>query len=257
MQVLGNMNFPFFLMKKEPRRLLIAITKIEDIQSIKSVGEYKDTVRAVQVSIAGPCPICEEDCNYNGDKYVTVKIGTQCWFAENLRTNKKPNGELLTLGTDYYCYADGPNNDPDCATSTSGKTDADGDKYGVLYNWATAMNLPATCNEADCQDPIPTTAELQGICPRGWHIPRRTEWDDYLPSTVPPKFGRVLAGYYNPNTVPPLSFSLRDSRGFFLASDESSLLSNLYVILENDYKLNLTLFYDKKMGSSVRCLKNN
>ncbi|HOX10615.1 MAG TPA: FISUMP domain-containing protein [Candidatus Moranbacteria bacterium] len=230
-------------------------TNINQIQSIKSVGEYKDTVRAVQVSIAGPCPICSEDCNYNGDTYPTVLIGTQCWFAENLRTTKDPNGNPTT--NPRICYDDGAlHQDTNCNETkiVNGITMT----YGGIYDWATAMNLPAACNTTVCQgsNPNPTPAELQGICPRGWHIPRRSEWQTLANlGTVPSAFGRILAGYYNSNGFP--RFSLRDSDGFFLSSDEFSDIGNFYAILKSDFTVDNRLQYSKTMGSSVRCLKNN
>jgi uncharacterized protein (TIGR02145 family) len=60
------------------------------------------------------------------------------------------------------CY----NNDP-----------ANCDKYGNLYSWTTAMDLPDNCNSLynDCSSQI--KAKHRGICPEGWHIPNNAEWD--------------------------------------------------------------------------------
>jgi uncharacterized protein (TIGR02145 family) len=81
--------------------------------------------------------------------YKTVAIGTQTWMAENLNYN----------ATGSVCYNFGPTN---CA------------KYGRLYDWATAMALPASCNAAYCTSQI--NAKHRGICPVGWHIPSMEEW---------------------------------------------------------------------------------
>ncbi len=48
------------------------------------------------------------------------------------------------------------------------------EKYGRLYDWATAMALPSSCNNTDCSDQI--QAKHRGICPSGWHIPSEAEW---------------------------------------------------------------------------------
>ena len=76
--------------------------------------------------------------------YKTVVIGTQTWMAENLNTG-------------YICGA------KDC------------DTYGNLYDWSTAMSLPSSCNSSTCSNQI--QSKHQGVCPAGWHLPSREEWE--------------------------------------------------------------------------------
>jgi len=85
-------------------------------------------------------------CSINGG---TVKIGSQTWMSENLNCN--------VAGS--KCYDNDPAN---CA------------KYGRLYDWSTAMALPASCNLSYCASKV--SAKHQGICPSGWHIPSDAEW---------------------------------------------------------------------------------
>ena len=92
---------------------------------------------------------------YEGETYNTVVIGTQTWMARNLNYNvsgsKCGNGSSLS----------------DANTATC-------DTYGRLYNWATAMALPSSCNSSLCASQV--GAKHQGICPSGWHIPSDAEW---------------------------------------------------------------------------------
>jgi len=97
------------------------------------------------------------DVPYQGETYKTVKIGSQTWMARNL--NYDP-------GTgNSSCY---DNSSVNCT------------KYGRLYDWSTAMDLPSKCNstlstsDADCTIRTPNH---RGICPSGWHIPSDAEWD--------------------------------------------------------------------------------
>jgi len=88
-----------------------------------------------------------------GNTYKTVKIGTQTWMAENLKTTKfndtkdipivTSNSAWIKLTTPGYCWYD---ND-----ETTNKP-----KYGALYNWYTA-----------------NTGKL---CPTGWHVPTDAEF---------------------------------------------------------------------------------
>jgi uncharacterized protein (TIGR02145 family) len=85
--------------------------------------------------------------------YRTTIIGTQTWMAENLNYN----------ATGSKCYS---NIATYCTT------------YGRLYDWATAMALPSSCNSTTCSGQV--NAKHRGICPSGWHIPSTAEWDKLM-----------------------------------------------------------------------------
>jgi len=89
----------------------------------------------------------------DGNVYQVIKIGTQNWMKENLKTTRYNDGTAIplvsdptewgTIATPGYCWY---NNDQ----STYGKT------YGALYNWY-AVN----------------TGKL---APAGWHVPTDDDW---------------------------------------------------------------------------------
>jgi len=117
--------------------------------------------------------------DYVNERYQTIKIGEQIWFAKNLNYNVA-GSKCYSNVPDYYCA-----------------------KYGRLYNWATAMNLPQKCNntlstsDADCTINTPH----QGLCPNGWYIPTNADWDKLIRfvegniSTSSPHVGTTAGRY--------------------------------------------------------------
>lgn len=89
----------------------------------------------------------------DGNAYHTVKIGTQTWMVENLKTAKYRNGDAIPnvtdatawskLTTGAYC-----NYNNDAATGT---------KYGKLYNYS-------------------AVTDSRNIAPTGWHVATNDEW---------------------------------------------------------------------------------
>jgi uncharacterized protein (TIGR02145 family) len=80
----------------------------------------------------------------DNEVYRLVTIGSQVWFAENLR--------YTTFGPGEYVNPDNPST-----------------KYGFLYNWAAMMNGAVSSSSSP--------SGVRGICPTGWHLPSDTEWN--------------------------------------------------------------------------------
>ena len=94
---------------------------------------------------------CGDKVSYKGQDYNTAKIGSQCWFAENINVGKMINGEKMQTDNEViekYCYQ---NKESNC------------DVYGGLYQWEEAVQY----NNKE---------RAQGICPEGWHVPSDDEF---------------------------------------------------------------------------------
>jgi uncharacterized protein (TIGR02145 family) len=89
-------------------------------------------------------------------QYKTVVIGNKEWMAENLKYDSAGYGRS-------YCDTLSKN----C------------NKYGVLYDWAAAMNIGSTFNANRFYFPgdYDESQPHKGVCPRGWHIPSDAEWN--------------------------------------------------------------------------------
>ncbi len=84
----------------------------------------------------------------DANEYKTVKIGEQCWMAENLRTRATVSEyDRDCIGFDNY-----QGSENDCNIGYS------------LYTWAGTMNYQFL------------TEKPQGICPTGWRIPTDQDW---------------------------------------------------------------------------------
>lgn len=83
-------------------------------------------------------------------------------MAENLNVGEMVDGENDQSNDskiERYCY---DNDTTQC------------DRYGGLYQWAEAMQLPSECNTKSCADLI--KPNHQGICPDGWRL---LTYDDF------------------------------------------------------------------------------
>jgi len=92
-----------------------------------------------------------QDASLNN--YPVVTIGTQTWIAENLKTTKYRNADLITNTTDNTEWAE---------LSTGAWSDYDNDaangiKYGHHYNWY-------------------AVTDARNIAPIGWHVATNAEW---------------------------------------------------------------------------------
>jgi uncharacterized protein (TIGR02145 family) len=186
--------------------------------------------------------------SYQGKTYNTVQIGTQCWLQKNLDvgTMIQVNQDASNNGTiEKYCYNNDANN---CAT------------YGGLYQW----------NEAMAYSTAPGT---KGICPDGWHIPTKTEFETLGTAvsnnsnalkaigqgtgsgigTNTSGFSALLAGYRNNNS----NFNnLGNNTNFWSSTENNSNNAYNMNLWNNDSNINMNN-NNKNNGFSVRCVKDS
>jgi uncharacterized protein (TIGR02145 family) len=115
--------------------------------------------------------------DYDGNTYKVVQIGNQCWLKENLRSTHFADGRALEAVFDnsqanrsdiYYALSNSSATIYSTGPCDGGLTfDQHTTKYGLLYNWYTAMGTST---------PGYNMHNVQGICPDGWHLPDTTEW---------------------------------------------------------------------------------
>ena len=90
----------------------------------------------------------------DGNKYNAVKIGKQIWMKENLRTTHYADGTNV-LEDEYFA----PDDDESLIQS-----------YGYLYTWPAVMQFGSVKGNNE-------SSNVQGVCPNGWHVPSKEEWE--------------------------------------------------------------------------------
>ena len=192
----------------------------------------------------------------DGQTYKTVVIDSQIWMAENL------NYEVA----DSYCYN---NDDSNCYG------------YGRLYTWSSA----AANFENDCasNDTCVFSKRVKGVCPYGWHLPSRTEWNTLFTvaggdslagtnlkstrgwsyETYPNQKGACGLDVYGFTAFPEgmffdEKFQERGYGGYFWSStEEDDRAYGFYLLSSPISSSNAGVkSYDKISGFSVRCLKD-
>lgn len=95
--------------------------------------------------------------------YRTVKVGSQVWMAQNL-SFKRDTSWILRDSLEL------------------------GERYGRLYQWASAMDTSAPF----LQDVAEIQLPWRGACPQGWHLPSETEWSTLVNQSDSATSGTIL-----------------------------------------------------------------
>ena len=189
----------------------------------------------------------------DGNNYSTVRIGSQIWMAENLKTTKyitgsaipniTENAEWSSL-TDAYCWYNNNIKNKNI--------------YGALYNWYALTD--------------------SRLCPLSWHLPKVEEWirlSDYL-GGIDNAGGKLKENsttvWLSPNTgatnetgFTALPGGFRHSDGTFFSRGEFGIWwcyapldgdTSPYEYLTNATSSIITSSTNKSAGLSVRCLND-
>ncbi|OGU90902.1 MAG: hypothetical protein A2492_05070 [Ignavibacteria bacterium RIFOXYC12_FULL_35_11] len=240
-----------FIITEPPKKL----NKVETIKKNNNQTEKNLSVSVNQVfQLAGNDEpnSCDrtQTVYYKGKTYHTLQVGTQCWLKENLdvgtmiisRQESSNNGVI-----EKYCYG--------------GRKDLC-DYYGGLYKWDEAMQYK-------------TTPKVKGICPTGWHIPTKTDFEKLMVTvnndgnslkakgfgyedgegTNTSGFSALLAGTL---TKGRLYINLGYVAYFWTSTEENADSDLAYYLYLNNSNSSINLFcnVNKDYAFSIRCLKD-
>lgn len=242
---------------------LIMVGKGERKEKIELPPDLKKGEETKEVK---PVFSCGERIFYQGYEYKTVKIGEQCWLAENLRATQYRDGSPIANPINNIQWRDAKEGAYACYENLIENCQ----KFGMLYNWLVIENE-------------------KGICPQGWRVPSHQDWAKlemticqnlgYGNCDVP--FGEaapfgwrgrdegkhlksktfrgldsfgfnlLLGGFRSPDG----SFSFQGEKGFFWTAGDFNQ-NFAYARMWDVEKDQIRRFSDnKKSGFSLRCLK--
>ncbi len=197
--------------------------------------------------------LTEPVTDIENNSYNTVRIGTQLWMAENLKTTKYNDGTTIPLVTENSVWA-GLLTDAYCwYNNDEGKYR---NVYGALYNGYAVGN--------------------EKLCPEGWHIPSVTEWQvliDHLggmdvAGSKLKEVGTEHWGKPNLYTTNETSFSALPAGRRYQYSNPGAfdaLIIESYMWTSSEQSKNLKCYSsgvfnevgNRTVGLSVRCIKND
>ena len=114
-----------------------------------------DVTGLPKISVEKPYSLVPTVTDVDGNTYGTVKIGTQVWMAENLKTTKYLNGNLIGTTTPATLDISGETT-PKYQWAYDGN-ESNVNTYGRLYTWY-------------------AVTDSRNVCPTGWHVPTDAEW---------------------------------------------------------------------------------
>jgi uncharacterized protein (TIGR02145 family) len=192
--------------------------------------------------------------DYEHNQYKTLKIGSQTWMVQNLKSFVYSNGDSIR---EVYRY-----NGSESLMNI----------YGLYYTW------PAATKNSNIE-------MTQGACPAGWHLPSNNEWQNLLDELggetiaggklmsmqtwdIPngwadneSGFSALAAGVHHPVSEYP-DFSERiGKQACFWSSTFDKTTGNLSTAWSvglnsgSNYVIR-SPFYRTDIGFSIRCVKN-
>lgn len=157
-------SFEYPIENLKGQTLIIELTAEGDL-----CGFCKDTVK-VTIKDSGPESGIFTDSR-DGNTYKTITIGKQVWMAENLRYLPRQDFDISWDEPRFYIWYDYNLEDNDEMNRKLAETALS--MYGAIYNWHAAMNGESATAPGEKRI-------VRGICPEGWHMPTREDWEELV-----------------------------------------------------------------------------
>lgn len=222
--------------------LFLLSLSVTAVDALQPVGAHLNLAADTLVVDSSSIHIVVDE---DGNQYKTVKIGTQVWMAENLKTSTLNNGTPIVKVIDKGTWK----NTTNPAFCLYDDSETNKKLYGVLYNWY--------------------SVETNKLCPVGWHVPTVEDFAELnkvincngesggCASLLPggsSKFNAQLGGFNDPNHYYGANnYSGLGAGGHYWTASERDSMSFVIYISSEHYRWGKD---PKNVGNSVRCLKD-
>ncbi len=148
--------------------IVVSLLTVVTVKAQETMYIYKDgevvgehTLAEVDSVIFYKAEVPEDNTvtDVDGNLYNTVVIGTQTWMAENLKTTKFQNGDIISTTSPAALDISGES-EPKYQWAFSGD-ESNVQDYGRLYTYY-------------------TVTDSRNVCPSSWHVPTDSEWSDLI-----------------------------------------------------------------------------
>ncbi len=219
----------------------------------------QDSITQTVTIIKPPCGEGFHAIDADGKHYKTVRLGCDCWMAENLASRHYGaavpaiGGEAIPTALAYHVDMF-----PDTAANVS--------EYGRLYDWYSAVGLIGKLKDSMLRKNA--TGHIQGVCPDGWYLPCDTNLQVLLNYNL--KGLKSISGWLTGNGCNEYGFNVKPA-GYYDSAEKEyyNILGNAYFWSWSEISMseavNCAFKYncdtsqinitEKANGYSIRCLK--
>ena len=181
----------------------------------------------------------------DNNTYAVAKINGNCWMTQNLRLSggRKLTSADSNVTRDYTLPSTQLAGNSESYTAPQ-TTISSNTSYGGYYNFC-AASAGTVCSQTYVD-------ASQSICPAGWTLPTRTQFDAIAgDSSYSSAFSPVYSGFYNLG-----SLGNTGAAGSWWSANAYSS-GYQYNLFYNSGSLYTSNYNDKRLGFSVRCVRSS
>ena len=205
------------------------------------------TFSITDVDESAPC----NSVTFEGYTYDVVQIGTQCWFAENLRSENYNTGTAIATGLDDATWSTTTDGAVTVYDEGGANAVANLSTYGRLYNWY-AVNTGNLCptgwHVPTDGDYTTLTDGLGGVSVAGGKMKSATSWD----GTNTSGFSGLAGGSRYFNGV----FYFEGNNGYFWSASANGTSAWNRLLYGGFTEVFRSNSYFQSFGFSVRCVRD-